>query len=554
MSAKLRVAGLVACLLALTGVVLLLARPTLVPVRIGLGAARMQPIELVGLAWAVFGCAVWLARGVAVKVVAGLVLAGGIAVQVAALAGPPQNSTDLYRYIWDGRAQVAGVDPYLYPPADAGVARVRNDFLWSATTGPGRYRFCVHDQPDSADPARGVVAGCTRINRPTVPTIYPPVAEAYFTAIQLAAPADDSATPVQAGAAAFAVLTTVILLAGLRRLGRDLRLAALWAWCPMVALEAGQNGHVDVVAVALTAMALLLLAGAVSVRRKVAGGVLLGLAIATKMTPALVLPAVLRRGWRSICAAAAAAVVIVYIPHVIAAGSRIIGYFPGYLNEEGYSSGNSFALIGQFVQGRAETMVAVLILGCVALAVIRYADPARPWSGGVLMTATALAVTTPHYQWYAILLVMLVALDGHPEWLAVAAGAYLPGSGHIYIHGFALRDPRLAGYGGGVAVACSLALLRLILTRVRTSPAAGPAALTTDSVAGAAAETATAEAGWEAAGEPVVEPTAVLVRRPAVTIGTDGMPDFSAGPEVIAASYHVLTERELSVRDSPQWR
>jgi hypothetical protein len=40
------------------------------------------------------------------------------------------------------------------------------------------------------------------------------------------------------------------------------------------------------------------------------------------------------------------------------------------------------------------------------------------------MTAGALAVTTPHYQWYALLLVMLVALDGRPEWLAFAAAGY----------------------------------------------------------------------------------------------------------------------------------
>jgi hypothetical protein len=48
------------------------------------------------------------------------------------------------------------------------------------------------------------------------------------------------------------------------------------------------------------------------------------------------------------------------------------------------------------------------------------------------MTAAALAVTTPHYQWYALVLVMLVAFDGRPEWLAFAAGAYYaaePGMG-----------------------------------------------------------------------------------------------------------------------------
>ena len=55
---------------------------------------------------------------------------------------------------------------------------------------------------------------------------------------------------------------------------------------------------------------------------------------------------------------------------------------------------------------------------------LQFSDPDRPWQGALVMTAAALAVTTPRYQWYALLLVMLVALDGRPEWLAFAAGAY----------------------------------------------------------------------------------------------------------------------------------
>jgi len=55
---------------------------------------------------------------------------------------------------------------------------------------------------------------------------------------------------------------------------------------------------------------------------------------------------------------------------------------------------------------------------------MQFGDPDRPWVGALYMTAAALAVTTPHYQWYSLLLVMLVALDGRPEWLAFAAGGY----------------------------------------------------------------------------------------------------------------------------------
>ena len=518
-----RIAAIVACLAVLTGLILLLAQPHLVPARIaGLGTARIQAVELEGLAWLVFGCAVWLARKAAVKVVVGLILVGGIALQVAALTAPPQTSTDLYRYIWDGRVQAAGIDPYQYPPADAGVAQLRNDFLWSGT-GAGHYEDCAAGRADSAAPADSVVAGCTKINRLQVPTIYPPVAEAYFTVVQLAAPADDSTTPIQAGAAAFAVLTTGILLFGLRRYGKDPRLAALWAWCPTVALEAGQNGHVDVVGVAFTAAALLVLAGARTKRRVMLGGALLGLAIATKMTPVLAVPGVLRRGWRLIAASAVSAIVAVYVPHVIAVGSKVIGFLPGYLNQEGYSGGTGFAIIGLFAHGKAATALAVVILGLVALAIMRYCDPARPWRGGVLMTSAALAVCTPQYQWYAILLVMLVALDGQPEYLAIAAGGYLSSSSHLYIHGFVLHDPRLAGYGAGAAVAGVIALARLFLAR-RARQAAPDAAVSATVPAAADSAVIVIPA--------TPEPTAVFDRNTVlVTIGADGKPTFMSDEE-----------------------
>jgi len=540
MSAKLRIPATVLLLAALAGLILLLARPRLDP-------WGNHPMRLIAAAWVIFFCAAWLVRRTAVRVAVGLILVGGIAFQVAALAGPPQNSTDMYRYMWDGRVQVAGIDPYLYPPGAAGVAGLRNSFLWSAP-GSAHHTSCVPGKPDPADPADALVAGCTKINRAADPTIYPPVAEAYFAAVQLAAPADDSTTPMQAAAAGFAVLVTVLLLFGLRALGRDPRLAVLWAWCPTVPLEAGQNAHVDVVAVAFTVGGLLLLARARTKGRILAGGALLGLAIATKLTPVLVFPAVLRRDWALISTAAATAIIVVYVPHVLAAGSKIIGFLPGYLNQEGYDSGTEFKVIGLFVHGKTATLVAVLILGLIALAILRWGDPDQPWRGGVLMTSAALVVTTPHYQWYAILLVMLVALDGQAEWLLIAAGGYLANTEAVHIHGTVLDNAALVGYGGGAAVACVVALTRYLITRRlgRTParvPVTEPAALTAGGAAPATAfspaESAMASARpaaaaedpvsygvppWEPAPDPVLEPTAVYAGPLAADQGESFLP------------------------------
>jgi hypothetical protein len=410
MGPRLRVAAICAALTVLVLMVLLLVRPSLDP-------ERGRPLALLVVAWLAFLAAAWLLRSVSVKVAVALILAGGVAVQVAAVSAPPQNSNDLYRYIWDGNVQAAGVDAYAQVPASRNLASLRNDFLWH----PGA-EYCVHASPAHA-------AGCTRINRPTVPTIYPPVAEAYFLGVHYLPDASDSSTPIQSTTAAIAVLTTLLLLFGLRRLSRDIpgcdvRMAALWSWCPTVALEAGNSAHVDVVAVAITLAALLLLATARTRFRTVLGGVLFGLAVATKMTPVLAGPALLRRRWITVTLSAASAFTVVYVPHLIAVGSKVIGFLPGYLRQEGYENGKRFGIIDLVAGGRVAVVIAVAVLGVVGLLVLRFSDPARPWRGAVVMTAAALAVTTPHYQWYALLLVMLVALDGRPEWLAFAAGGY----------------------------------------------------------------------------------------------------------------------------------
>jgi Glycosyltransferase family 87 len=492
MNAKLRVAAISLALIVVAGLVLLLIRP-------GHDPARLRPLPLLIGAWMAFIAAAWLLRKVPLRSAVALILLGGIAVQLAAVSAPPQNSNDLYRYIWDGRVQAAGVDPYAYVPTARQLTGLRESSLFH----PGA-EYCVSQSYVVSHPAAELAAGCTAINRPTVPTIYPPVAEAYFLGVHYLPGGSDSTRPIQAATALVAVLVTVLLLFGLRRLGRDVRTAALWSWCPMVALEAGNSAHVDVAAAGLAAAAILMLATARTTRRTILGGILLGLAIATKPTPALTIPALLARGdnpprppregiargdgvappregmWRrrfTIAAAASSAFIAVYVPHLLAVGSKVIGFLPGYLQQENYTSGTRYGIIGLLVTGPLASAMAVLILAAVALAVLQFGDPDRPWQGAVVMTAAALAITTPHYQWYALLLVMLVAFDGRIEWLAFAAGAYYaaePGMGrytppHRLVDAIAYGIPMLVVAAGWLA---RRELTRRELTRRRTVPAA----------------------------------------------------------------------------------
>jgi hypothetical protein len=378
---------------------------------------RLGPLPVSAALWAAFAAGAWCVRGTSARRAAPLILLGGIAIQLAALSAPPRSSDDLYRYIWDGRVQVQGIDPYRYVPAAPQLALLRDPFLWPSS-GP----HCVAPggtEQGTAGPAAALAPGCTRINLPAVHTIYPPVAEAYFTAVRLASPPGSGSAPIQAGAALLAVATTILLLAGAARAGRDPRLAVLWAWCPVVGLEAGNNAHVDVLAAFLTVAALLVLARPGRWRRAAAGGSLLGLAVAAKITPVLIAPAVLRRRPAAVIAAAAAATLTVYLPHVLAVGSGVIGFLPGYLAAQGYTSGSRFQLLSLIAPGRWAGAAAVAVLALAGLAVLRRADPDQPWRGAVVMTGTALAVTTPWIMWYSMLLVALVALISFDDWLRI---------------------------------------------------------------------------------------------------------------------------------------
>jgi Glycosyl transferase family 2/Glycosyltransferase family 87 len=427
--------------------------------------------------WLAFAAAAWLVRGVPKRAAALLILGGCLLGGIAAASAAPRQSDDLYRYVWDGQVQAAGIDPYAYVPAAPQLAALRQDsFLWP--TRPTSW--CVAPGTKDPDQPGDLVPGCTLINRPGVHTIYPPVAEAYFYAVDGLSPHGSRYKPMQLAAALLALATAAALLLGLRSLGRDPRTAALWAWCPVVLFESGNGAHIDVLAAFFTVCALVVLArdrgvpgrGAAA---RILGGVLLGLAIGAKLTPALAAPAALRRRTLTAGTAAAATFALTYLPHVFAVGGKVIGYIPGYLNEQGYDSGRGFLLLSMILPQSLCAAAAVLITAAAALAVYFLGDPVRPWRGALLMTGLVLFLTTPGYGWYSVLLCALVALDGSVEWLALALTTYVTQAGNtawlsslaaqrtgyvvaavVVASGWALRERRrreqVAGDASGISV------------------------------------------------------------------------------------------------------
>lgn len=390
----------------LTLLVGFLAYATLFAILLHTGG-RYTPLVLTAAAWpAAIAMVVLLVRCRLPAHAAAIAIGGGSAlVQAIGLSAAPSTSDDVYRYIWDGKVQLAGIDPYRYAPQAPQLAQLRDGLLFGPTS------TCAHPVP----------GGCTAINRPDVHTVYPPVAQGLFDAVRIASAGQGGVRPFQILAALGVLAVTAVLLAHAHRRGGALWPAALWAWSPLVVIEYANNAHIDWSAALLGVLALTLARG----QRFAWAGVLLGAATLTKLYPALLVAALLRRRPLIVLASAAAFVAAAYLPHVLAVGHAVIGYLPGYLQEEGYSSGSRSLLLGAILPHPLDTAVGVIALGAAAVWCWRRSVTEAPEQVATVFVGVAFLIATPAYGWYGGLLLALVVMSARYEWLPVVVAPTL---------------------------------------------------------------------------------------------------------------------------------
>jgi hypothetical protein len=305
------------------------------------------------------------------KVAFGVILAVAMLCRVLLVLGPLTFSTDVYRYVWDGRVQRAGINPYQYIPADPALARLRDTAIYP------------------------------RINRRDYAhTIYPPLAEGIFLLVARISP---SVTAMKAAVVGFEAMTVWALCALLGQLGLPRGRVLLYAWHPLILWQYAGDGHIDAAASTFVAIALL----AHVRRREALTGAALGCAALVKLYPLVLFPAFYRRwGWK-MPAALAATVTAGYLPY-LRVGTGVIGFIPGYVREEGILTGERFFLLnlarltGAAVPTAAYIAAALLVLAAIGYRVLR--EPQRTAMGDVRASAvltTALVVLfSTHYLWY----------------------------------------------------------------------------------------------------------------------------------------------------------
>lgn len=351
-----------------------------------------------------------------------LVVVVATGLRLALAGGEPALSNDIYRYVWDGRVQAAGINPFSHAPADAELAGLRDTEIYP------------------------------HLNRLGVQTAYPPVAQGLFGALYR----------LHADSVAWTKLALVLLdLAAVGLLAYLLSLlrrppawALVYAWHPLVVFELGGAGHVEGFAVLLALAAV----WAALARRAVVMGVLLALAALVKPYMLVLAPALVRRR-QDLPPALAAGVLTIglaYLPFADA-GLRALGYLPGYFREEGFTSGTRFYLLG-LLDGDPSTVltagyIAVAAGALLALAasfLVRPPDSAGALASRALLLFSAVWVlASPTYPWYALLAVALLPLASGAVLLPAAAIALT--APFLYLHisvGSHPAWPRHVVYGG----------------------------------------------------------------------------------------------------------
>jgi alpha-1,6-mannosyltransferase len=328
-----------------------------------------------------------------------LIFGFGIALRAYVLLFDPLLSSDIYRYVWDGRVQAAGINPYRYFPAHEALAFLRDGAIFPHVN---RADFAV--------------------------TIYPPVAQFFFLIVTRVG---SSVTAMRLALLGCETVIVIMIMLLLRRMNRPVTRVIAYVWHPLPLWEIANSGHIDALMVALMLLGLWIALTGHALR----GAVVIAFSILVKPYAAPVLAGIWRPWDLKMPLVVIAAAALCYLPY-LSVGWGVLGFLTkGYLTEEGISAGNDLWLLSLWRlvfgehQGDVVTYVvlAALVLMFKAFAVARSAHGtiAATLADINMLLLLTLLLLSPNYPWYFLVITPFTALCGSaPTWV-VSIGALL---------------------------------------------------------------------------------------------------------------------------------
>ena len=268
---------------------------------------------------------------------------------------------DMVRYLYDGRVQRLGLNPFTITPADPALA-------WTHT-----------------DETRQMPSIRAR-------TPYPAAAQLFFRGVVTVW---ESSRAMKLALVLCDLLTIAALLAWLQSSGRSPWLALVYAWNPLVILEVAHSGHID----ALGALWITVSAWMLSTGRRTSAAIAFVVAVATKLLPIVLIPLYWGRVRLRDALVALALLALFYVPF-IGAGTVALGSVPNVVEAIRFN-GPLFRALAWLV---TPTVAAGLAVGAGLLVAAwmrarRPADDPEAWAWPM---AVALVAAPVIYPWYLL--------------------------------------------------------------------------------------------------------------------------------------------------------
>lgn len=279
------------------------------------------------------------------------------------VAEPVNADNDMVRYMYDGRLQRLGVNPFLVLPADPAYAWTHSE-LTRRMSSPSLH-------------AR---------------TPYPAAAQLFF---RLVVTIRETSRTMKLALVICDLLTILVLLAWLRQTRRSPWLALAYAWNPLVILEVAHSGHID----ALGALWIAVAAWMLTTGRPMRGAIAFVLAIASKLLPIVLVPLFWKRIRFRDAAAAAAVLFLLYLPFR-SAGALPLGAVPNVVAFIRFN-GPLFKTLAALLtpQGAAAAAVFAGLAVATWMRFRRGADDPAAWAWPM---AVSLAAAPVIYPWYLL--------------------------------------------------------------------------------------------------------------------------------------------------------
>jgi alpha-1,6-mannosyltransferase len=292
-------------------------------------------------------------------IVIGLVLAA--LWHIPFLLTSPGSDDDIHRYVWDGRVQRLGYNPYIVVPSDPALSGLHT--------------------PETRT-----------LNNPNLPSPYPAGAQLFFRAVTAI---HESVFALKVAFVVCELAIVLVLLDSLHSSGQGAHWVLAYAWNPLLATEVAGSGHVDIVGVLL----LLVSFAALGRRWRTVAALAFGLAVAVKFLPIVLLPLYWRRVRMRDAALAAAVVGLLYVPFFNHGGIPI-GSLGTYVQSFRFND-PVFATLERVVAPQLVVGVAVLV-GFLTAIWLRRKSAAWSLDAFAWPMAASLLCAPVVYPWYLL--------------------------------------------------------------------------------------------------------------------------------------------------------